>query len=133
MKLIFKVLNYELYHIKNNIFLLNRLSIKGWGYSFHVLWKDNKLSFINNENKLVIPQYVQKRAKETIYKFFKPFKVYDTVIYKDKLYTIVDTNGLAKINGEWKEVISYIEKFGKVKFHREKQDFIDKFKLIERG
>lgn len=61
------------------------------------------------------------------------FKVDDTVVYKNKEYTVVDVSGLAKINGEWKEVISYIEKFGKVKFHREKEDFINKFKLIEKG
>ena len=130
MNLVFKVLNYELYHSEDNVFVLVKSSLREWGYSFRVLWEDNKLYFVNDENKLDIPKYVQKRAREVIPKFFKPFKIYDTVVYKDKEYTIIDTNGKAKINGEWKDVISYIAKFGKVKYHREKEDFISKFKLI---
>ncbi len=133
MKLVFKVLNYELYHSEDDKFYLIRLAETGERYSKPVIWKDSKLSFVDNKEQIIIPSYVQKRAREVIPRFLKPFKVYDTVIYKDKLYTIVDSKGLAKINGEWKEVISYIEKFGKVKYHREKEDFINKFKLIERG
>lgn len=133
MKLVFKVLNYELYHSEGDIFYLMRLAETGERYSKPAIWKDLKLSFIDNVEKVVIPRYVQKRAREVIPRFFRPFKIYDTVEYKDKEYTIVDNTGLAKINGEWKEVISYITKFGKVKYHREKEDFINKFKLIERG
>ena len=133
MKLVFKVLNYELYHSEDDIFYLMKLCVKGSNYSEKVIWKDLKLSIVDNTSKRIIPNYVQKRAREVIPRFFRPFKVYDTVSYKDKDYTIVDVTGLAKINGEWKEVISYIEKFGKVKYHREKEDFINKFKLIERG
>jgi len=132
MKLVFKVLNYELYHSEGDIFYLMRLAQTGELYSEKVVWRDKTLYFAN-ETKFSFPQYVQKRAREVIPRFFRPFKVYDTVSYKDKEYTVVDVTGLAKINGEWKEVISYIEKFGKVKYHREKEDFINKFKLIEKG
>jgi len=133
MKLVFKILNYELYHSDNDRFYLMRLAEKGERYSKPAIWNDLKLSFIDNKEQLIIRSYVQKRAREVIPRFFRPFKVYDTVSYKDKDYTVVDVTGLAKINGEWKEVISYIEKFGKVKYHREKEDFINKFKLIEKG
>lgn len=133
MKLVFKILNYELHHSEEDIFYLMKLCVKGDNYSEKVIWKDLKLSIVDNSNKRIIPTYVQRRAKQVIPRFLKPFKIYDTVEYKNKDYTIVDVNGLAKINGEWKEVISYIEKFGKVKYHREKEDFINKFKLIERG
>ncbi len=140
MKLVFKILNYELYHIEDNLFLVATKYKRPNSnhFSRKALWIDNegfcKLTFIDKDfNENIIPNYFFKRVHNFIHNYLAPFRVYDTVIYKDKLYTIVDTKGLAKINGEWKEVISYIEKFGKVKYHREKEDFINKFKLIERG
>lgn len=132
MILIFKVINFELYHIENNTFLLvsHYMNIGKKRFSEKVLWTNNKLEFINNKEGLIIPNYVVKRAKEKVPKFLEPFKKYDAVVYKDVEYIVVNTDSKMQINGEWKDCISYIRKYNKTIFHREKEDFIKKFKKI---
>jgi len=138
MKLILTFINFNLYHKEENIFVLetnyNRWNKTNWSRTIY--WNNDEIVFkevISEKDYKKIPKYIIRKLEVFIPKYLSPFKVNDTVVYKNKEYTVVDVTGLAKINGEWKEVISYIEKFGKVKYHREKEDFIDKFKLIERG
>lgn len=133
MKLILRVLNYEVYHIEDNIFLVaSKYKKAGFtSISKKAKWVNDKLVFIDKDfDSSKIPYYFFKRLKEFIPNFLEPFHVYDAVVYKDKEYTIVDTKGKIKIGKEWVDAISYIEKYGKVRFHREKQDFINKFKLL---
>lgn len=133
MNLILTIINYELYHIEDNLFLVATKYLRSSDKQIakKARWINNKLVFIDTEfNSSVIPYYFFKRIREFIPNFLEPFHIYDSVVYKDKEYTIVDVKGRAKINDKWVDVISYIPKFGKIKCHREKQEFISKFKKI---